>query len=208
MLVLPRWLRFLLCSCTIKWRRLTLQYKIQRVQVSVPKSKRPKGKRNKTAHRHVFLNDSSPTLLNRVYRHNYHYLCLFALYPSVFIYCMNLHQFLILCSLKAMMFVKLYFRTNDIYLISLVSLDPSGFHLQTKWMPSIEKEPVYDMYCICRCQYHRFLNIMSAVGIVDVWWSARHSCHGSGFESRQRQNILQHLSAQLIHYIPLYLSTV
>ena len=32
----------------------------------------------------------------------------------------------------AMMFVKLYFRTSDIYLISLVSLDPSGFHLRTK----------------------------------------------------------------------------
>ena len=46
---------------------------------------------------------------------------------SIFIYCMNLHQFLILCSSKAMMFVKLYFRTSDIYLISLVSLDPSGF---------------------------------------------------------------------------------
>ena len=53
-----------------------------------------------------------------------------SLYPSVFIYC--LHQFLILCSSKAMMFVKLYFRTSDIYLISLVSLDPSGFHLRTK----------------------------------------------------------------------------
>ena len=55
-----------------------------------------------------------------------------SLYPSVFIYCLNLHQFLILCSSKAMMFVKLYFRTSDIYLISLVSLDPSGFHLRTK----------------------------------------------------------------------------
>ena len=55
-----------------------------------------------------------------------------SLYPSVFTYCLNLHQFLILCSLKAMMFVKLYFRTSDIYLISLVSLDPSGFHLGTK----------------------------------------------------------------------------
>ena len=31
-----------------------------------------------------------------------------SLYLSVFIYCMNLHQFLILCSSKAMMFVKLY----------------------------------------------------------------------------------------------------
>ena len=55
-----------------------------------------------------------------------------SLYPSVFIYCLNLHQFLILCSSKAMMFVKLYFRTSDIYLISLVSLDPSCFHLRTK----------------------------------------------------------------------------
>ena len=55
-----------------------------------------------------------------------------SLYPSVFIYCMSLHQFLILCSSKAMMFVKLYFRTSDTYLISLVSLDPSGFHLRTK----------------------------------------------------------------------------
>ena len=55
-----------------------------------------------------------------------------SIYPSVFIYCLNLHQFLILCSSKAMMFVKLYFRTSDIYLISLVFLDPSGFHLRTK----------------------------------------------------------------------------
>ena len=30
------------------------------------------------------------------------------------------------------MFVKLYFRTSDIYLISLISLDASGFHLRTK----------------------------------------------------------------------------
>ena len=55
-----------------------------------------------------------------------------SLYSSVFIYCLNLHTFLILCSSKAMMFVKLYFRTSDNYLISLVSLDPSGFHLRTK----------------------------------------------------------------------------
>ena len=55
-----------------------------------------------------------------------------SVYPSVLIYCLNLHQFLILCSSKAMVFVKLYFRTSDIYLISLVSLDPPGFHLQTK----------------------------------------------------------------------------
>ena len=55
-----------------------------------------------------------------------------SLYHSVFICCLNLHQFLILCSSKAMMFVKLYLHTSDIYLISLVSLDPSGFHLRTK----------------------------------------------------------------------------
>ena len=54
------------------------------------------------------------------------------LYPSIFIYCVNLHQFLILCSSKAMVLVKLYFLIFDIYLISLVSLDPSGFHLPTK----------------------------------------------------------------------------
>ena len=37
-----------------------------------------------------------------------------SLYPSVFIYFMHLHQFLILCNFKAIMFVKLYFRTSDI----------------------------------------------------------------------------------------------
>ena len=76
-----------------------------------------------------------------------------SLYLSVFTYCMNPHQFLILCSSKAMMFVKLYFRTSDIYLISLVSLDPSGFHLRTKQMPTIEKELIYDVYCTSRRQY-------------------------------------------------------
>ena len=38
-----------------------------------------------------------------------------SLYPSVFIYCLNLHKFLILCSSKAMMFVKLYLCTSDIF---------------------------------------------------------------------------------------------
>ena len=27
-------------------------------------------------------------------------------------------------------------------------------------MPSIEKEPIYDVYCISRRQYQRFLNIL------------------------------------------------
>ena len=114
-----------------------------------------------------------------------------SLYPSVFIYCLNLHQFLILCSSKAMVFVKLYFRTSDIYLISLVSLDPSGFHLPTKKMPSIEKkEPIYDVYCSSRRQYQRLLNILfwrclsGAVGSVGIWCSARRCCRGCGFESR------------------------
>ena len=31
-----------------------------------------------------------------------------SLYPSVFIYCLNLHKFLILCSSKAMMFEIIY----------------------------------------------------------------------------------------------------
>ena len=103
----------------------------------------------------------------------------YSLYPSMFIYCLNLHQFLILCSSKAMMFVKLYFRTSEICLISLVSLDPPDFHLRTKKMPSIEKEPIYDVYCISRRQYQRFLNILfwgclsGAVGSVGVWCSAR-----------------------------------
>ena len=58
------------------------------------------------------------------------------------------------------MFVKLYIRTSDIYLISLVSLDTSCFHLRTKYMPCIEKEPIYDVYCIGRRQYQRYLNIL------------------------------------------------
>ena len=113
-----------------------------------------------------------------------------SLYLSVFIFCMNLHQVLILFSSKTMMFVKLYFRTSDIYLILLVSLDPSGFHLRTKWMPSIEKEPIYDVYCISRRQDQRYLNICiwgclsGADGSVDVLCSARRSCHGRWFESR------------------------
>ena len=49
-------------------------------------------------------------------------------------------------------------------------------------MPSIEKEPICDMYCISYRQYQRFLNILflgclsGAVGSVDVLCSARGSC--------------------------------
>ena len=47
-----------------------------------------------------------------------------SLFPSLFIYCMNLRQFLFLIqwSSKAMMFVKLYFCTSDIYLILLICI--------------------------------------------------------------------------------------
>ena len=33
-------------------------------------------------------------------------------------------------------------------------------------MPSIEKEPIYDVYCISRHQYQRFLNILFGDGSV------------------------------------------
>ena len=95
----------------------------------------------------------------------------------IYIYiCLNLQQFLILCSLKAMMFVKLYFRTSDIYLISLVSLDPSGFTCERKRCHPLKKKTIYDVYCISRRQYQRFLNSASC--------SARRCCRGRGFESR------------------------
>ena len=45
-----------------------------------------------------------------------------SLYPSVFIYCLNLHQFLILCSSKAVMFVKIYFHTSDNFTCILGSI--------------------------------------------------------------------------------------
>ena len=49
---------------------------------------------------------------------------------------------------------------------------------------------IYDVYCISCRQYQRFLNILfwgclsGVVGSVNVWCSARRSCHGRGFESR------------------------
>ena len=71
-------------------------------------------------------------------------------------------------------------------------------------MPSIEKEPIYDEYCISRRQYQRFLNILfwdvsvahlvaslSSVvlgGVAEVVW----------VRISQEAKYLQHLSAQLI----------
>ena len=51
-----------------------------------------------------------------------------SLYPSVLIYCLNLHQFLILCSSKAMNEVE----SVPLACEDVVSLDPSGIHLRTK----------------------------------------------------------------------------
>ena len=53
-----------------------------------------------------------------------------SLYPSVFIYCLNLHQFLILCSSKAMMFVKLY-----IYIYIYIYLTKQRLIWLTVYMP-------------------------------------------------------------------------
>ena len=56
-------------------------------------------------------------------------------------------------------------------------------------MPSIEKEPTYDVYYISRGSLsalpeHPFLGCLSgAVGSVDVWCSARRGCPCRGFES-------------------------
>ena len=71
-------------------------------------------------------------------------------------------------------------------------------------MPSIEKEPIYDEYCISRRQYQRFLTILfwdvsvahlvaslSGVvlgGVAEVVW----------VRISQEAKYLQHLSAQLI----------
>ena len=71
-------------------------------------------------------------------------------------------------------------------------------------MPSIEKEPIYDEYCISRRQYQRFLNILfwdvsvahlvaslSGVvlgGVAEVVW----------VRISQEAKYLQHLSVQLI----------
>ena len=39
-------------------------------------------------------------------------------------------------------------------------------------MPSIEKEPIYDVYCISRRQYQRFLNILLDVSVAQLVASA------------------------------------
>ena len=80
-------------------------------------------------------------------------------------------------------------------------------------MSCIETEPIYDAYSVGRRQYQRFLNILfwdvsvaqlvgSISGVVRVVLSR--SWVGISLGTKY----LQHLSAQLIHYISLYLSTL
>ena len=112
-----------------------------------------------------------------------------------------------------MMFVKLYFPSSDIYLISLVSLDPSGFHLRTNRCHPLKKEPIYDVYCISHRQYLRFLNILFWDVSVAQWVALVSGVMLGGVaevvgSNLARGKIFTALSAQLIHYIPPYLSTV
>ena len=57
-------------------------------------------------------------------------------------------------------------------------------------MPCIEKEPIYDMYCIRRRQYQRFLIILFGdVSVAQLVASMSgvvlgRCCRGRGFESR------------------------
>ena len=61
-------------------------------------------------------------------------------------------------------------------------------------MPSIEKGPLYDVYCISRRHYQRFLNILfgdvsmaqlvASVSGVVLGGFAEVVCRGRGFESR------------------------
>ena len=109
-----------------------------------------------------------------------------------------------------MMFVKLYLRTSDIYIISLVSLDQPGFHLRTKSMPCIEKEPIYDVYCIGHGQYQRYLNILFLECSVAQLVAPLPGGVLGGVVKVAGSNLLeakylQHLSDQLIHsYIYIY----
>ena len=72
-------------------------------------------------------------------------------------------------------------------------------------MPCIEKEPIY--------QYERYLNILFFdVSVAQFVASMSGVVLGGVAEvvgsNLARGKYLQHLSAQLIHYIPPYLSTV
>ena len=77
-------------------------------------------------------------------------------------------------------------------------------------MPSIEKEPIYDVYCISRRQHQRFLNFLFwgvsvaqlVVSMSGVVLGGVVMVVGSNLAGGK---IFTHLSAQLIHYIPLYL---
>ena len=65
-------------------------------------------------------------------------------YLPVFIFCMNLHQFLILCSSKARMFVKLYLRTK-IDAIHLKGVNISRVLHQSPSISALPEHPVFGM---------------------------------------------------------------
>ena len=76
-------------------------------------------------------------------------------------------------------------------------------------MPSIEKEPIYDAYCIDRRQYQRFLNILLGDVLVVQLVASMSGVVLSGVVMVVRISLeakyLQHLSAQLIHNITVYI---
>ena len=70
------------------------------------------------------------------------------------------------------------FRTSNIYLISLVSLDPSGEIDAIHWKGTNIRRLLHQTSSISwGC-------LSGAVGSVGLWCSARRICHGRGFESR------------------------
>ena len=106
-----------------------------------------------------------------------------------------------------MLFVKLYFHTSAIYLISLVSLDPSGFHLRTKYMSSIEKKNnirrvLHQSSSISALPEHPFLGMSQWVASVSgVVLGDVAEVVGSNLA---RGKIITASIDSLIHYIPPY----
>ena len=73
-----------------------------------------------------------------------------------------------------------------------------------------EKEPLYDLYCISRRQYQRYLNILFRdVSVAQLVASASGVVLGGVVEvvgsNLARGKHLLHLSARLIHYISFYI---
>ena len=82
-------------------------------------------------------------------------------------------------------------------------------------MPSIEKEPIYDVYCISRRQYQRHrTSFFGDVSVAQLVASASGVVLGGVAEvvgeirTSLEAKYLQHLFAQLIHYIPPYIYNI